>query len=105
MLDIGSQLPREFQLRVTRGPSAGVTVRSTGTQLSVGRAPENDLVLNDLLISGHHLIVQWNEGSYWVRFAGALNGLFSGGRAPQPSVLRDGSELMLGATTMRFELL
>lgn len=106
-LDIGPAPPRGFRLSVTRGPSEGLVVESTGAQVSVGSAPGNDLVLNDLLVSRRHLIVEWSEGSYWVRYAGLTNttGLTVAERSFHSSVLRDGSELMLGETTIHFEVL
>ena len=106
-LDIAPAPPRGFRLSVTRGPSQGLVVESTGAEVSVGSAPGNDLVLNDLHVSGRHLIVEWSEGSYWVRYGGLTNtdALTVSERAFHSSVLRDGSELMLGETTIHFEVL
>lgn len=104
-LNIGPVLPPRFRLRVTRGPSEGLVVESTRPQLSVGSEPGNDLVLNDLLVSRRHLLVEWSEGCYWIRYAGSTNGLLLGDRALHSLALRDRSELMLGNTTLRFELL
>lgn len=104
-LDIELGPAKGFRLSVTRGPSEGLVVQSSGAQISVGSAPGNDLVLNDLLVSRRHLIVEWSEGSYWVRYAGLalMTGTAIHDRAFHASVLRDGSELMLGETTLRFE--
>jgi pSer/pThr/pTyr-binding forkhead associated (FHA) protein len=104
-LDIGPAPPRGFRLSVTRGPSEGLVVESRGTQISVGSAPGNDLVLNDLHVSRRHLIVEWSEGSYWVRYAGLTNGMMVNNRAFHSSILRDGSELMLGETTLHFQVI
>lgn len=107
MIDIDLDSSKGFRLSVTRGPSEGLVVESSGEQLSVGSAPGNDLVLNDLHVSRRHLIVEWSEGSYWVRYAGLalMNGTAINDRAYHASVLRDGSELMLGETTLRFEVI
>jgi pSer/pThr/pTyr-binding forkhead associated (FHA) protein len=105
ILNIDPVLPPGFRLRVTRGPSEGLVVESTEPQLSVGSAPGNDLVLNDLLVSRCHLLVEWSEGSYWIRYAGTGSGLLVGDRALHCLMLRDRSELMLGDTTLQFELL
>jgi DNA-binding NtrC family response regulator len=95
----------KFQLRVSSGPGAGRVARGTGPQLSVGSAPENDLVLDDPLISRRHLVVRWSDRGYWVRDAGSMNGTFIDGHAIQAALLRHGSELALGGTTLVFELL
>jgi len=105
-LDIGLKLPRGFRLRVTHGPDAGSVIESRGPKLSVGSAPENDLVLDDTQVSAHHLVLQWREGAYWIDHGGSgLGGLVTGNHSHQAMMLRDGSELMLGDTTLRFELL
>jgi pSer/pThr/pTyr-binding forkhead associated (FHA) protein len=106
-LDTSPPPPKGFRLSVTRGPSEGLVVESAGSQISVGSAPGNDLVLNDLHVSRRHLIVEWSEGSYWVRYAGLTNsnGAVISDRSFHASVLRDGSELMLGETTLHFEVL
>jgi pSer/pThr/pTyr-binding forkhead associated (FHA) protein len=105
-LDIGLKLPRGFRLRVTHGPNADFVIESRGPQLSVGSAPGNDLVLGDTQVSAHHLVLQWREGSYWIGHGGSgRGGLVTGNLPCQAMMLRDGSELMLGDTTLRFELL
>jgi pSer/pThr/pTyr-binding forkhead associated (FHA) protein len=91
--------PRRFRLRVTQGPSTGLTVNNDGPQLSVGSAPGNDLVLKDPLVSNRHLLVRWSNGSYWARCAGPNEECVG-----HPAELRHGTELMLGATTLVFEL-
>jgi len=104
VLDIGPVLPPGFRLRVTRGPSEGLVVESHEAQLSVGSAPENDLVLNDVLVSPRHLVVAWSEGCYWVRYGNSAGELSVAANAPG-LMLRDRSELMIGDTTLQFELL
>lgn len=106
--DIGLKLPRGFRLRITHGPNADSVIESRGPQLSVGSAPGNDLVLEDAQVSAHHLILQWRAGSYWIDQGGGgggSGGVVTGNHAYQALMLRDGSELMLGDTTLRFELL
>lgn len=105
-LDIGLKLPRGFRLRITHGPNADSVIESRRPKLSVGSAPGNDLVLEDTQVSAHHLVLQWREGSYWIGHGGSgLEGLVTGTPSHQAMMLHDGSELMLGDTTLRFELL
>jgi pSer/pThr/pTyr-binding forkhead associated (FHA) protein len=104
-LDISPVLPPGFRIRVTRGPSEGLVVESAERALSVGSAPGNDLVLDDLLVSGRQLVVEWSEGCYWVRYGESTSGGFLVDRGSPGLLLRDRSELMLGDTTLQFELL
>lgn len=106
ILDLGLKLPRGFRLRITHGPNADLVIESRGPQLSVGSAPGNDLVLKDAQVSAHHLILQWREGSYWIgQGGGEPGGAVNGNHVHQALMLRDRSELILGDTTLRFELL
>lgn len=105
-LDIGLKIPRGFRLRITHGPNADSVIESRGPLLSVGSAPGNDLVLEDAQVSARHLILQWREDSYWIgQGGGELGDPVTGNHAHHPLMLRDGSELTLGDTTLRFELL
>lgn len=106
LLDVGLKLPRGFRLRIMQGPNADAVIESRGPQLSVGSAPGNDLVLKDAQVSARHLVLQWREGSYWVGQAESEpGGGVTGNHVSQVLMLRDRSELMLGDTTLRFELL
>lgn len=70
---------------------------------TVGRAPDNDWVLPDArrVVSGHHCVVQYHGGKYWLKDI-STNGVFvndaddpvstSGGRVE----LRDGDRLRIG---------
>src|SRR6185436_19154477 len=102
---MGLSTPTRYRLRVTRGPSEGLVMETTSPQLSIGSGPGNDLVLNDLQISRRHLVVEWYEGGYWIRYAGTMQGVVIGDRGLHSLMLRDQAELMLGDTTLHFELL
>lgn len=69
---------------------------------SVGRAPDNDWVLPDpkRVVSGHHFIVQYHGGKYWLSDT-STNGVFVNDADDPVSVrgrceLRDGDRLRVG---------
>jgi hypothetical protein len=49
--------------------------------LRVGRAPDNDLVLQQTTVSGFHACIQWREGGYYLKDLGSSNGTTLGGES------------------------
>jgi len=54
----------KIQLEVIGGPVAGLRAEKqavgSNALLSIGRLPQNDLVLNDLEVSGKHVVISWS---------------------------------------------
>jgi pSer/pThr/pTyr-binding forkhead associated (FHA) protein len=76
-------------------------------QISVGRAPECDLVINDGTVSSLHLVLILGQGGWLVKDAGSTNGTtFRGARlAPGVSTpLRSGEEIVAGDVRLTFYL-
>ena len=71
---------------------------------SVGRSPENRVVLTDSSVSRHHVRFFFNEGAWWVEDLGSKNGTWVSerrlgeGRTP----LADGAVLRLGKVELVF---
>lgn len=96
---------KQLRIRVAEGPDAGNEAVSDGRELSIGTAPDNQLVLNDPTVSRHHLAVRCTERGYWVRDLGSTNGIMMGPHLVQSAVVSNGCELVVGATRLVFELL
>lgn len=75
---VGKKAQRStITLEVISGPSTGTRITSTsGQPLTLGRVPQNNLVLNDPEVSGKHAYIKWNsQRSIWeVVDMGSLNG-------------------------------
>jgi predicted component of type VI protein secretion system len=72
---------------------------------SLGAEPNNDLVLNDPLVSGQHARLRWDGVGWWLEDLGSTNGtLVNGQRIPArtPQKIAPGARLQLG--DMVFEL-
>jgi len=105
-LDIELKLPREFRLRITHGSNADSVIGRRGLEPSVGSAPSTELVLPDAQVPAPQLTLQWRAGSYWIgQGGGGLVDRVTGNHDHHALVLRDASELTLGAATLRFELM
>ncbi|MEM9282140.1 MAG: FHA domain-containing protein [Verrucomicrobiota bacterium] len=66
-------------------------------QVSVGRGPENDLVIDDVSMSGSHAVVQNLGGSYQVNDLDSTNGTFANGSPISEHALVHGDRIMFGS--------
>jgi len=66
-------------------------------RFSVGRGPDNDLVIPDERVSWHHALVWVEHGAAWVRDLSSRNGTFvNGERATVAVEVKDGDRIRLG---------
>ncbi len=100
----------DFQLPMTRITSAPLPLRIqlesggqvwefTQTTLSVGRAPDCDVVLDSdayPMVSRKHLLFQWDGSGWHWRDAGTQNGILSNGQRQPEGPARPGDRLQLG---------
>jgi ABC-type multidrug transport system ATPase subunit len=70
--------------------------------LRIGRAPDNDLVLDDLLVSRHHAELRPSpDGGYEIADLDSQNGTFVNGRRIATQRLTDSDTLGIGHSTFR----
>jgi hypothetical protein len=73
--------------------------------MSIGRAPEADVRIEDRYASGVHARIYSRGTSYYVEDMNSTNGTFlNGGRLDGEAELKDLDELRIGDTEFRFEL-
>ncbi len=74
-----------------------------GDILSIGRAPTNELVLEDKRASRNHAEIRRIAGRYRLSDLGSSNGTWvRGRRLTAPKDLEDGDEILIGAVQLRF---
>lgn len=78
-----------------------------GQKICLGRAPENDVVFNDPMISRAHAEIEWNGGGFSITDLGSINGTFvnTGRLVSSSRQLFDGDEIGLSRHLLFFELL
>ncbi len=86
------------------GPFAGRIVALPSQMVSIGRAPDNDVVVGDPATSGHHGRIEVRAGSFWVSDLGSTNGTMVNGEPVIEKQLSDGDLIAVGQNTMRFTL-
>jgi hypothetical protein len=86
------------------GPFAGRIVALPSQMVSIGRAPDNDVVVGDPATSGHHGRIEVRAGSFWISDLGSTNGTMVNGEPVIEKQLSDGDLVAVGQNTMRFTL-
>lgn len=94
---------RTARLHVTSGPKRGTEVLLRGDPVTIGRAPDSDLVVQDDYTSTHHARIMNQQGRWMIHDLDSTNGTYVGGRrVTQPTPLQPGTPVRIGTTT--FEL-
>ncbi len=71
--------------------------------VTVGRSAENEVMIDGPEASRFHCIIQKSESGYELVDLGSKNGTFVNGRMVTRKFLRDGDEVRIGKTVLRFE--
>ncbi|HKV89533.1 MAG TPA: prolyl oligopeptidase family serine peptidase [Candidatus Dormibacteraeota bacterium] len=86
------------------GPFAGRIVALPNQMVTIGRAPDNDLVVGDPATSGHHGRIELRGGNFWISDLGSTNGTQVNGEAVIEKQLSDGDRIAIGQSAIRFTL-
>jgi hypothetical protein len=98
------------EIHESAGGRAGSLVLPDGRRIAlgedpavIGRSAECAVSLNDPRASRRHAEVQPRDGGFVVVDLGSMNGTRVNGVPVQEHLLRDGDEISVGATALRFE--
>jgi dipeptidyl aminopeptidase/acylaminoacyl peptidase len=92
------------KLSFESGPFAGRVVALPSEMVTVGRAPDNDVVVSDPATSGRHGRIEVRAGAFWISDLGSTNGTLVNGEPVIEKQLADGDLIAIGQNTMRFTL-
>ena len=91
------------QLVIVEPADLAGSVMSIGDELTIGRAANCTLTLDDTYISQVHARIVWQERTFVVEDAGSTNGTYlNQERLLAPTVLRPGDRVQLGSTVLEF---
>jgi hypothetical protein len=93
------------QLVIISGPKQGVIFPLRQPSVSVGRAADNGIVLQDISVSGHHARFELHGVQAFVIDQGSSNGTCVNGQQIQQAQLSGGEVILMGDTHLRFERL
>ena len=92
-------------LREVRPDQSSRTIAFDGRPLTIGRAPDNRLVLRDGRASRHHARIDGRRGSLVLTDLGSTNGSFVNDRLIESIALGEGDRIRLGATILVVEVI
>ena len=89
------------QLVVTQGALAGATVGLTGAPVTLGRAPDSTIVLDDDYVSGRHARFFEKDGQWLVEDLGSTNGTYlERAKVTAPTPVKIGVPVRIGKTVV-----
>ena len=92
---------RANNLVVTRGNLAGTVIPLGTAPITIGRAPDSTLVVDDEYASARHARLFLHEGQWVAEDLGSTNGTWIGKtRLTSPTVLQMGQSLRVGQTVI-----
>ena len=89
-------------LVVQRGPNAGSKFLIDKDVTTAGRHPESDIFLDDVTVSRRHAEFRRDEGKFFIRDAGSLNGTYVNRQRVDEALLASGDELQIGKFKLTF---
>jgi dipeptidyl aminopeptidase/acylaminoacyl peptidase len=92
------------KLTFESGPFAGRIVALPNQMVTVGRAPDNDIVVSDPATSGRHGRIEVRGTAFWISDLGSTNGTLVNGEPVIEKQLTHGDLIAMGQNTMRFTL-
>jgi len=88
-----------------RGHKSAGFQRYNAQHIRIGRAYDNDLIIDEVHVSPHHAeLIRDEDGTWWLHDLNSTNGLMNRRHQPLPSPLRinSGDEVWLGKAHVRF---
>ncbi len=83
----------------------GVVIREvqvTKDRTSVGRRPYNDLVIDNLAVSGEHAVLQMSGNEVYLEDLNSTNGTFVNGKAVKKQLLNDSDTVEIGKYKIKY---
>jgi pSer/pThr/pTyr-binding forkhead associated (FHA) protein len=71
--------------------------------ITIGRTPGNDVVIDNLAVSGHHAKVYYETDKFVLEDLNSLNGTFVNNQRVRKSYLKNGDEILIGKHTLTFQ--
>ncbi len=95
--------PLNASFTVVRGEPINTYYGLEQRTMTIGRAPSNDIFLNDMTVSGHHAETFVRDGQFRIRDTGSFNGVWINNENVEEAVLRDGDIVQIGTFCLLFQ--
>lgn len=97
--------PTIAQLTIVSGEDTGLMFPLTEAEYLIGRQRDNPISLADLGVSGHHIRIYRGPDGYAIEDLKSRNGTWLNGARTFHALLRNGDQIRIGATELRYEIL
>lgn len=77
-------------------------VQITKDRTTLGRRPYNDIVIDNLAVSGEHAVLQMEGGDVYLEDLNSTNGTYVNGKAAKKQLLQDGDTVEVGKYKIKF---
>jgi serine/threonine protein kinase len=94
--------PSGFVLSATWGSLAGQRLVVSPSGLRIGRGPDNQVIVDEPLVSRHHAEIVQRAGTYGIRDLGSTNGTYVDGLRVFERALQPGSRIRIGLAEFVF---
>jgi diguanylate cyclase (GGDEF)-like protein len=94
--------PGDACIIVIYGPELGKRVTLGTAPFEIGRSSKNDLFIDQESISRHHARITFDGAQYWVQDLNSTNGTFVNDEQVQEQRLRDGDQVRIGRSILKF---
>ena len=98
--DTGNVPPK--LLRFVEGTDAGATIIVRRPMLTIGRALDNDIILESAEVSRHHARIEYRGSGFTIVDLGSTNGTLVNGVASTEHELEHGDRITMGNITLEF---
>lgn len=71
--------------------------------LSIGRKEDNDIMIDNMAVSGHHAKIENKEGSFIITDMNSTNGTFVNGKKTVSAVLKSNDWITIGKHILYFK--
>jgi hypothetical protein len=89
-------------LRFVGGDNAGETIILRRPTISIGRALDNDVIVDSAEVSRHHARIEVRHGTFEIVDLGSTNGTAVNGRPANHTRLNHGDRITLGTVALDF---
>lgn len=77
-------------------------VQLTKDRTTLGRRPYNDIVIDNLAVSGEHAVLQMNGNEVYLEDLNSTNGTYINGKAAKKQLLQNGDNVEVGKYKIKF---
>jgi hypothetical protein len=77
-------------------------VQLTKDKTTLGRRPYNDIVIDNLAVSGEHAVLQMTAGEVFLEDLNSTNGSYLNGKAVKKQLLQNGDTIEIGKYKIKF---